>query len=249
MIRTSTRPSAALFLLVGMIALGLALSGCPRGPLGGAPTEFACDYQADFVQKIVKAGSAATVMEGKIYTNCELTRTENRMVQPGVPSFTLIMINRPDKGVNWQLFPKSMKYVETLIKPVTDAPKDAPLLINPKDIKVDSEKLGEETVDGHPCIKWKVTMTMPDGKPFVYYSWGAQDLKNFAIKKEFETTPGESLVIEYSNIVLGDPDSSVFEIPAGYIQAPEAEMNSLMMSEMGISLPFGIPLTPPAGNQ
>ena len=249
MIRTSARPTAAFFLLLGMIALALTFSGCTKSPFGGAPTEFACHYQADFVQKVVKAGVAMTVMEGKIYTNCELTRTENRMVQPGAPSFMIMMINRPDKGVNWQLFPKSMKYVETPIKPVTDTSKGAPLLINPKDVKVVSEKVGEETVDGHPCIKWKVTMTMPDGKSTVYYSWGAQDLKNFAIKKEFESTPGESFVIEYSNVVLGDPDSSVFEIPAGYTLAPESEMNSLMMREMGISLPFGIPAAPPGGNQ
>lgn len=249
MIRTIERPSAACILILGMIALALAFSGCSKWPFAKAPTEFACDYQADFSQKIVRAGVSMAVMEGTIYTNCELTRTENRMVQPGVPSFAMIMINRPDKGVNWQLFPKSMKYVETPIKPVTDTEKGAPLLINPKDIKVESEKLGEETVDGHPCIKWKITMTMPDGKPFVYYSWGAQDLKNFAIKKEFETTPTESMVIEYSNVVLGDPDSSVFEIPAGYTPAPESEMNALMMREMGISLPFGIPFTPPAGGQ
>ena len=91
---------------------------------------------------------------------------------------------------------------------------------------------------------------MPDGKPFVYYSWGAQDLDNFAIKKEFEMTPGESVVIEYMNVVLGNPDSSVFEIPVGYAPAPESEMNALMMAEMGISwLPFGIPFVPPAGGQ
>jgi hypothetical protein len=249
MLRTLARSSAVIFLLVGIIVPGLVFSGCSKGPLGGAPTEFACDFQADFVQKIVRAGAATPVMEGTIYTDCELTRTENRMVQPGVPSFVMIMINRPDKGVNWQLFPKSMKYVETPIKPVTDTSEGAPLLINPKDVKVQSEKLGEETIDGHPCIKWKVTTTMPDGKPFVYYSWGAQDLDNFAIKKEFEMTPGESVVIEYMNVVLGDPDSSVFEIPAGYAPAPESEMNALMMAEMGISLPFGIPFVPPAGGQ
>jgi len=247
MIRTITRPSAVVLLLLGL-SLGLVFSGCNKGPFGGAPAEFACDYQADFVQKMVRGGAETTVMEGSIYTNCELTRTENRMVQPGAPSFTMIMINRPDKGVNWQLFPKSMKYIETPIRPVTDTTEGAPLLVNPKDVKVESERLGEETVGGHPCVKWKVTMTTSDGNPFVYYSWGAQDLDNFAIKKEFETTPGESMVIEYSNVVLGSPDKSVFEIPAGYAQAPESEMNTLMMAEMGISLPFGIPFVPPSGN-
>ncbi|MBN2223742.1 MAG: hypothetical protein JW765_03610 [Deltaproteobacteria bacterium] len=249
MLRTLARSSAVIFLLCGIIVPGLVFSGCSKGPLGGAPMEFACDYQADFVQKIVRAGAATTVMEGNIYTDCELTRTENRMVQPGAPSFVMIMISRPDKGVNWQLFPKSMKYVETPIEPVTDMSEGAPLLINPKDVTVDSEKIGEETVDGHPCIKWKVTTTMPDGKTFVYYSWGAQDLDNFAIKKEFETVPGESMVIEYSNVVLGKPDSSVFEIPAGYVLAPESEMNMLMMTEMGISIPYGMPMMPPMGNQ
>lgn len=248
MIRMITRPSAVVLLIVG-ISFGLLFSGCPKGPLGGAPTEFACDYQADFVQKIVRGGVGTTMMEGKIYTDCELTRTENRMVQPGVPSFTMILINRPDKGVNWQLFPKSMKYVETPIKPVTDTTEDAPLLINPKDVKVESERLGEEVVNGHPCVKWKVTMTLSDGKPFVYYSWGAQDLDNFAIKKEFETTPGESMVIEYDNVVLGHPDAAVFDIPAGYAMAPESEMNALMMTEMGISIPYGIPFVPPAGSE
>jgi hypothetical protein len=249
MLRRIARPSAAALVVSGMIALALAFSGCSKGPLGGPPKEFACDYQADFVQKMVKAGTSATVMEGKIYTNCELTRTENRMVQPGVPQFTLIMINRPDKGVNWQLFPKSMKYVQTPIKPPSETPEGAPLLVNPKDVKVTSEKQGEETVDGHPCIKWKVTMTMPDGKSTVYYSWGAQDLNNFAIKKEIEMTPGESVVIEYSNIVLGKPDASVFEIPAGYSEAPESEASALMMREMGISIPYGIPMPPASGNQ
>ena len=77
-----------------------------EGPLGGAPMEFACDYQADFVQKIVRAGTATTVMEGKIYTDCELTRTENRMVQPGGPVVCDDHDQSPRQGRKLAAFPK-----------------------------------------------------------------------------------------------------------------------------------------------
>jgi hypothetical protein len=232
----------AVFAALAVFSLAAVLTGCPKRPGAGMPT-FPCSFSADFVQSTVKGGAASPVMGGTTYSNCELSRMESRMNQPGAPAFTMITITRPDKGVTWQLFPKSMKYVE---RPISPEKQQIPLY-NPKDVKIDAEKLGEETVAGHPCVKWKVTVTMPDGKTTTYYSWAAQDLDNFEIKKEFPgATPDETLVIEYSNVVLGDPDKSVFEIPAGYTQAQESEINALMMQEMGISIPFAIP---PAGGQ
>jgi hypothetical protein len=237
----------AVFAVLAVFSLAAVLVGCSKGPGGGLgpgkmPT-FPCSFSADFVQSTVRGGAASPVMSGKTYSNCELNRMESRMNQPGAPAFTMITITRPDKGVTWQLFPKSMKYIERAI----ETREGEPPIYNPKNVKIDAEKIGEETVGGHPCVKWKVTVTMPDAKTSTYYSWGAQDLDNFEIKKEFEgTAPGESLVIEYSNVVLGDPDKSVFEIPAGYTIATESEMNALMMQEMGISIPFTIP---PAGGQ
>ena len=235
----------AVLAVTGIFSLMGILAGCTKGPGGEVPglgdmPKFPCSFQADFVQSTVTGGVSTPLMTGTTYSNCELSRMETQANQPGVPTFTMITITRPDLGVTWQLFPKSMKYVE---RPI--GTQEGPPVVNPKDIKIDTEKLGEETIDGHPCVKWKVTMTTPDAKSVTYYSWGAQDLDNFEIKKEFTGTANESTVFEYSNIALGDPDKSVFEIPAGYTQAPESEMNALMMQEMGISIPFSIP---PAGN-
>ncbi len=243
MTRNKTRLAAVVpFVIVTMI-LALAFSACSKGPKEGAggPLGFWCKYQADITQSIVKGGVTNTVMTGNIATNCELTRMENKIVQPGVPAYTMIFIRRPDLGVNWQLFPKSMKYIETPIKPETGL-KEAPLMAQPKDVKVDKENLGAETVDGHPCIKWKVTLTHPDGKQDTYYAWSATDLKDLVIKQEFETTPGQTYVMQLTNITIGDPAKETFEIPAGYTKAPESEMNALMMNEMGISIPGGIPI-------
>lgn len=244
----------AALLVAAALLLTAGIFSCSRGPIGevtgpGDMPTFPCRFQADFIQTVVKGGVSAPVMTGTTYSNCELNRMETRMEQPGAPAFTMIIITRPDLGVTWQLFPRSMKYVERSIKPAAEAPEGPPPVINPKDIKIETEKLGEETVNGHPCIKWKVTMTMPDAKTLTYYSWGAQDLDNFEIKKEFQNVPGESLVFVYDNVVLGDPDKSVFDIPAGYTQAQESEMSALMMAEMGISIPYGIPMPPSSGNQ
>jgi hypothetical protein len=251
MISYFLRQKFVVILCIAIVLLVFGVAACSKGPFSGKPgikgmPTFPCKFQADFTQTMVKNGVTSPGISGKTYTNCELYRMETRTEQPGAPAFTMIVISRPDLGVTWQLFPKSMKYVERAIKPPT--PGGPPPVVNPKDIKIDAEKLGEETVSGHPCIKWKVTMTMPDGKSTVYYSWGAQDLENFEIKKEFQNAPGESMVFEYSNVVLGDPDKSVFEIPAGYTKASEGELSMLMMKEMGIALPPGISI-PPVGNQ
>src|SRR6185436_1129905 len=93
--------------------------------------------------------------------------------------------------------------------------------------KIDTKELGKETVDGHPCIKNKVTMTEDGGQKYEMTTWNAEDLKKFPIKSEMQQN-GMNIVTTYKNIKIGAPDAKLFEAPAGFKKY--ATQQELMMA-------------------
>jgi hypothetical protein len=136
-------------------------------------------------------------------------------------------------------------------QPIQDREK-GPDVYDP-DMVFDKKKVGTETIDGHPCVKYDATFYRKS-KPAEKYKatlWEAQDLKDFTIQTEItmpadQKSPGVGLkmVMKYKDVKLGAAAASLFEVPKDYKKA--ASMQEVMMpggmkdmSEMMKNMPKG----------
>jgi hypothetical protein len=126
------------------------------------------------------------------------------------PMSRMTMLNRGDKKTGYTLYPNVQKYIvhtETE-DPVGEKPK------------VEKTKVGSETIDGHPCDKYKVVITYKNEKPQEGFIWNARDLGGMTIRSEVENKDYK-MTTDLKNIVLKSSPASVFEIPQGYTQAKD----------------------------
>jgi len=140
-----------------------------------------------------------------------------RMKQMGMAKIT--MITRPDKDMNYMLYP-DMKAYTTMALNETNTPASA--------YKSESSKLGEETIDGHNCVKNKVVVTGPDGIAHESIVWNATDLKQFPVKIQITAKEGQDMVMIFKEVKLDKPEDAQFDPPADFKKYDD--MMSLMMS-------------------
>ena len=96
---------------------------------------------------------------------------------------------------------------------------------NYSDLKVLKTKQGEETIGGHPAIRYeiKVVRKAEKGKEKEeqvlerYILWAARDLKEMPVKYEFEFQNNRKKIINYTEINTEAVDPSLFALPEGYI--------------------------------
>jgi hypothetical protein len=100
---------------------------------------------------------------------------------------------------------------------------------SPDECNAEITKVGEETIDSHPCIKNKVVVTVPDGKKYESAIWCAKDMHGFPIRIQ-TTSEGSTFVMLYKNISFSTPDKSLFDAPAGYTRY--ANIQTMMQTEM-----------------
>lgn len=152
----------------------------------------ALDLSGEFVNKAGKA-----VSKGKIF----MSNTKVRMETAGT-----VMISRLDKKLVWILMPKQKAYLEQALKP-----DKAAGFTNKVDGEMKREKLGEETVNGMKCDKFKVTFK--SGKKVEsLLQWISKDL-NFPVKT---ASVDNSWYMEFTKIVKASQPGSLFEVPTGY---------------------------------
>jgi len=123
------------------------------------------------------------------------------------PMSRMTMLNRGDKKTGYTLYPNVQKY---LVNTETAEHGEKP--------KVEKTKVGSETIDGHPCDKYKVVITYKSEKPQEGFIWNAKDLGGMTIKSEVENKDFK-MTTELKNIVLKSSSASVFEIPQGYVES------------------------------
>jgi len=85
-----------------------------------------------------------------------------------------------------------------------------------------SESLGDQTIEGIHATGTRMTTTIPVGKmgnekPIVVTSerWYSPELKATVMTKHDDPWAGE-LKTEFKNVVAGEPDASLFTVPADY---------------------------------
>jgi len=137
-----------------------------------------------------------------------------------------ITIMRPDTKTMTMIYPGLTSYVQMPI------PKEQADALN-KDPKIEKTEVGKETVDGHACVKNKVTVTDDNGKKQDLFMWNATDMKNFPIKMQINNEQG-NVIIAYKNVKFEKPDAKLFEPPADYTKcADQQELMQKAMAKMG----------------
>lgn len=134
----------------------------------------------------------------------------------------MVTISRPDQKTVYIIYPGLQAY--TLV-----AMKDQQESSEADKLKIETAELGKETVDGHACIKNKVTVTDDKGKKHEFTVWNATDLKKFPIKLE-TAERGQTITMLYKDVKLAKPAASLFDPPSDFKKYDS--MQSLMMQEM-----------------
>jgi hypothetical protein len=142
--------------------------------------------------------------------------TKSRMENMGQQG--LVTISLPEAKKTIMMSTVNKTYAE---QPAQD---HKPTMYDP-DVVYEKKKVGSETVDGHPCVKYDVVFyrkSTPDRKTRGTV-WEAQDLKNLHIRSEFTMSAdakypgsGGKVVMELKDVKLGAAKASMFEAPQGY---------------------------------
>lgn len=127
----------------------------------------------------------------------------------------------PENNVVYLIYPKLKAYIEV----ATPAAKRTGAAGSEPQWK----EIGRETVAGHPCVKYLVTTTGPDGKVEELTAWKATDLKDFIIQTQM-VADGDLVTTTFRDIRLEKPPAALFEVPAGYRKY--GSMQELMMGAM-----------------
>ncbi len=189
-------------------------------------------------------------LNGNIRTDLDMSSMKGTAIPPQAVAQMKAMgmdhtanVFRGDKKLMYMIYPglKSYCIIDTTMVPGADKPSD-------KEPKVEVTALGKETVDGHPCVKNKITITSDDGKAQDILAWQASDMNDFPIKTEMEA--GTSTVTtHFTNINMSAPDASLFEPPTDFKKYDSIQ--ELMMNSMGAmhgGMPPHAPTPPPSGN-
>lgn len=155
-----------------------------------------------------------SLLDKNIRVEMDLTQAKNREMPPGaleslkqMGMARVISIVNPSKKLAYVLYPDQKVLLSFSLKnEETNAPTSS---------KLEKKALGNETVDGHACVKNKVTLTDDTGKPVDVILWNASDLKDFPV--QIQTKEGDNTsMMKFRQVQLTKPDPALFEPPADY---------------------------------
>ena len=232
-----------------VICLGLlpaySQSGPPGGPhLGGATGKLFGDNQAfsaGLEMQTTDDSSNNIIIPGKISFDTGKSRFEfnltdmkggqmptnaaAQMKSMGLDE--MVAVTRPDKKVNYLIYPGLQSYVEMPLRKADSAPTNG-------DFKVEITEIGKETVDGHRCVKNKYIVTDNEDVKHESTVWNATDLKNFPVKIQ-TLEQGNDVTMLFKNVSLARPAASLFDPPADFKKYDNIQqlMQQEMMKRMG----------------
>ena len=154
--------------------------------------------------------------------------TIDALQQMGLDKFVTLI--RPDRKTLHVIYPKAACYMTLPMKPEeVEAVEKASLK---------TEVLGKETLDGHTCVKNKVTIKPAKGEAQVFTVWNATDLKDFPIQTLTKQV-ADTVITRYTNVQLQRPDAKLFEPPTGLeeFKGLEAFQAGMMKKNLGGGTP------------
>lgn len=234
-------------LLGGLPALAQMDSGASPGAnfdngmekLFGATPVFSATMQTR-----MDSPDGPVTVKTKFYFDHESSRTEMNMADahggslpPDAPEQMkalgmdqVVTITPADKKSVCMIYPNIHSYVDMQI------PGSGP---DTNQYQIQTTKVGEETVDGHPCVKNK-TIVWTDDQTNEFTVWNASDLKNFPV--QIAMSEGDmSATIDFHNVSFDKLDAGLFQAPTNYTRY--GTMQDLMMSA-AMNHPGGMPGMP-----
>jgi hypothetical protein len=133
-----------------------------------------------------------------------------------------IVIARPDRKLTWSVYPRAKSYAEIPMSKEEISAQAA-------NYKFDKSPEGRETVDGHDCAKFKITLTTGKGEKTDATVWSASDLRSFPIQMRMAIDADSTMVIKFHDVKLSPPDEKQFEAPGALTKydSPEAMLDAL----------------------
>ena len=154
-------------------------------------------------------------LDGKVRLDIDLTKVQSAdftastlatIKQAGMDR--MVSIFRPDKKLTYLIYPGVQSYQE-LAQPKAETEAAE------KGLKLEKSALGKDTLDGHPCIKNKVSVKSSKESVMEAVVWNATDLKDFPIQIEMKEKD-RSVRMHFTDVSFVKPDAKQFEIPAAY---------------------------------
>ena len=177
-------------------------------------------------------GSA--MLDGKVRAEIDLSQIKSKEMPPEAAASLkqmgmdkMVSVVLPEKKSTLVIYPSLRSYAEVPMS------KDDASTIDTK-YKIETTKLGTETLDGHACVKNKVIVTGEKGDKHEAIVWNATDMKDFPLQMQMNQNEA-TVVMRYSNIQLVRPDAKQFEAPAGFTKHASVEqmMQGAMLKMLG----------------
>jgi hypothetical protein len=233
-----------LFLLLAAAAFTqfttFAQPGSPMSGSGAAMSKFfgknnnfsaKCDMKAtDASGKDIMSGTMNLAMLGdKVRSEIDMSQMTSSKMPPGAADSMkkmglaqVVSIVRVDQKMMYMIYPGMKSYAKMPL------PLDEASITN-KEPKIEMTKLGDETIDGHKCVKNKAVFTADNGTKISATLWNATDMKDFPIQIQTDNE-GMNMLMHYKDIQFTKPDAALFEPPAGYTAYDDIQ--KMMMSAM-----------------
>jgi hypothetical protein len=216
---------AAVLPLLGSAARAQLGGGAPGGvnaalmQLFGRSTFFSARVDVVVVdssrQELLRMPMNFAALDGKIRIEIDVSQIRSKQVTPEILSAMnregigkLTTIIRPDKRASYIVYPGLRNYS---IVPMSKAEADAV----GKPLNTERAELGREIIDGHACVKNRVTVKNEQTVILEATTWNATDLKDFPIRIE-TTDKGSTSTLRFQQIQFARPDGRQFEPPPGY---------------------------------
>jgi hypothetical protein len=125
---------------------------------------------------------------------------------------TIVFLTKKDERTVYMIYPGVQAYIPIPIPDSALAEYDT----RSGTIQIQKTELGQETLLGHPCIKYKAIDTEPNVPPQEGLIWGATDLQGFPIGMVLHSERG-LMKFNFQDVQIRNPDLSLFVIPSNYI--------------------------------
>jgi hypothetical protein len=184
------------------------------------------------------------MLDGKLRMEIDMTSMTGMPMPPeAVAQMKMMGMDRmvgimlPATHQMYVIYPGMQAYLE---RPM---PQAAPAADAGKENKVDYAEVGKETIDGHPCVKSKMTVDTSDGKKREGFIWTATDLKGFPLQIQFDD-PRAQMTMRFKDVQFKDPDVGRFVPPADFTKYNSVQelMQGAMQKMMSSG---GMPGMPP----
>lgn len=202
-----------------MAATGIPAVGMPNIKMPPPPAIGHMNYgDRDF--KAVMVSSTLDKSQGKEFSfempiakagekfRMEMDYTKMAGAQGMPPAMSsVVMIHRSDEKRTYSLYTNKKKYM------VSDETEEGYY----EEPDVTKTFVADETIDGHPTKKYRITISYPGQEKQEGFIWNATDLDDMTIRSEIDNETFK-MTSTLTGIVMGAPPAALFEVPGDYTE-------------------------------